>query len=63
MHLDIPDDRLAGHGRHHVEDSADSTFNLSAKAKDYYQKLATLASSADTDRPDLVEAREYLAKN
>ena len=34
-----------------------------AKAKDYYQKLATLASSADTDRPDLVAAREYLAKN
>ena len=34
-----------------------------AKAKDYYQKLATLASAADTDRPDLVAAREYLAKN
>ena len=34
-----------------------------AKAKDYYQKLAALASSADADRPDLVEAREYLAKN
>jgi tetratricopeptide (TPR) repeat protein len=33
------------------------------KAKDYYQKLAALASSADADRPDLVEAREYLAKN
>ena len=34
-----------------------------AKAKDYYQKLAALAGSADADRPDLVEAREYLAKN
>jgi len=34
-----------------------------AKAKAYYQKLAALAGSADADRPDLVEAREYLAKN
>jgi len=34
-----------------------------AKAKGYYQKLAALASSADADRSDLVEAREYLAKN
>jgi tetratricopeptide (TPR) repeat protein len=33
------------------------------KAKDYYQKLTTLASNADTNRPDLVAAREYLAKN
>src|SRR6266852_1075734 len=34
-----------------------------SKAKDYYEKLAALASSADTDRPDVVEAREYLARN
>ncbi len=34
-----------------------------AKAKDYYQKLAALASNADTDRPDLVAAREFLSKN
>jgi len=34
-----------------------------AKAKDYYQKLTTLASGADTSRPELVAAREYLAKN
>jgi tetratricopeptide (TPR) repeat protein len=33
------------------------------KAKDYYQKLTTLASNADTNRPDLVAAREFLAKN
>jgi tetratricopeptide (TPR) repeat protein len=33
------------------------------KAKDYYQKLTTLASNADTNRPDLVAAREYLARN
>jgi tetratricopeptide (TPR) repeat protein len=33
------------------------------KAGDYYQKLAALAGTADTDRPDLVAAREYLAKN
>jgi tetratricopeptide (TPR) repeat protein len=34
-----------------------------AKAKDYYQKLATLASNADANRPELVAAREFLAKN
>ena len=34
-----------------------------AKAKDYYQKLTTLASAADTVRPDLVAAQEFLAKN
>ena len=34
-----------------------------AKAKDYYQKLTTLASNADTVRPDLAAAREFLAKN
>jgi tetratricopeptide (TPR) repeat protein len=34
-----------------------------AKAKDYFQKLTTLASGADTVRPDLVAAREYLARN
>lgn len=34
-----------------------------AKAKTYYQQLTTLASSADTVRPELAAAREYLAKN
>ncbi|HLQ90159.1 MAG TPA: hypothetical protein VK148_09005 [Xanthobacteraceae bacterium] len=34
-----------------------------AKAKDYFQKLATLASDADTIRPDLAAARDFLAKN
>jgi Tfp pilus assembly protein PilF len=33
-----------------------------AKAKDYYQKLLTLAS-ADANRPELAAARDYLAKN
>jgi hypothetical protein len=33
------------------------------KAKEYYQKLTTIASSADTVRPAIVAAREYLAKN
>jgi Tfp pilus assembly protein PilF len=34
-----------------------------AKAKDYFQKLTALAISADTVRPDLAAAREFLAKN
>jgi Tfp pilus assembly protein PilF len=34
-----------------------------AKAREYFQKLTTLASSADTVRPDLGAAREFLAKN
>jgi tetratricopeptide (TPR) repeat protein len=34
-----------------------------AKAKDYFQKLTALASNADTVRPDLGVAREYLARN
>ena len=33
------------------------------KATSYYQQLATLANSADADRPDLAAAQEYLAKN
>jgi len=33
------------------------------KAKDYFQKLTALASGADTVRPDLAAAREFLAKN
>jgi tetratricopeptide (TPR) repeat protein len=33
------------------------------KAKDYFQKLTALASSADTVRPDLAAAREFLARN
>jgi Tfp pilus assembly protein PilF len=34
-----------------------------AKAKGYYQKLASLASNADTVRPDLAAARKFLATN
>jgi len=34
-----------------------------AKAKDYYQKLASLANNADTVRPDLETARKFLAAN
>jgi tetratricopeptide (TPR) repeat protein len=34
-----------------------------AKAKDYYQKLATLASNADTVRPELAAARKLLSTN
>ena len=34
-----------------------------AKARDYYQKLTTLAGNADTVRPDLAAARAFLAKN
>src|SRR5450631_1392810 len=34
-----------------------------AKAKAYFQKLTALAGSADTARPDLAAAREFLARN
>jgi tetratricopeptide (TPR) repeat protein len=34
-----------------------------AKAKEYFQNLAALASSPDAVRPDIAAAREYLAKN
>ena len=34
-----------------------------AKARDYYQKLTTIASAADSVRPDLVAARKSLAQN
>jgi tetratricopeptide (TPR) repeat protein len=34
-----------------------------AKAKDYFQKLTALASVADTVRPDLAAAHEFLTKN
>jgi hypothetical protein len=33
-----------------------------ANAKSYYQQLADLLSEADTDRPELAEARTYLAR-
>ena len=33
------------------------------KARAYYQKLLALCSAADTERPDLVAARRYVAKN
>src|SRR4029453_15060565 len=32
-----------------------------AKARTYFQELATLASNADTARPDLAAARQFLA--
>jgi hypothetical protein len=32
------------------------------KAKSYYEKLAMLAQNADTERPELIEARAFLAK-
>jgi tetratricopeptide (TPR) repeat protein len=34
-----------------------------AKAKNYYQKLTTIAGNADSVRPDLTAARAFLAKN
>jgi predicted Zn-dependent protease len=34
-----------------------------AKAKEYYQKLASLAGNADTVRPDLAAARKFLGSN
>src|SRR5262249_50491223 len=33
------------------------------KAKEYFQKLMALASNADSARPDLSAAREFLATN
>ena len=32
-----------------------------AQAKSYYEKLLALAGNADTARPDLVAAKQYLA--
>ena len=34
-----------------------------ANAKEYYQKLTTIASNADTIRPDLAAARKFLTSN
>jgi tetratricopeptide (TPR) repeat protein len=34
-----------------------------AKARDYWQKLASIAAGADTDRPALAAARKFLAAN
>jgi len=34
-----------------------------AKAKEYFQKLIALASNADTVRPELTAARQFLAAN
>jgi tetratricopeptide (TPR) repeat protein len=34
-----------------------------AQAKNYYQKLISLEGSADTVRPDLVAAQQYVANN
>jgi Tfp pilus assembly protein PilF len=33
------------------------------KARAYYQRLASLASGTDADRPELVAAQQYLTKN
>jgi len=33
-----------------------------AKAKSYYEKLVVLLQNADTERPELKEAKEFLAK-
>jgi tetratricopeptide (TPR) repeat protein len=33
------------------------------KAKDYYQRLTTIANDADTVRPEIAAARKYLAQN
>jgi Tfp pilus assembly protein PilF len=33
------------------------------RAKSYYQKLGSLTDSADTMRPDIVAAKQYLAQN
>jgi len=33
------------------------------KTRSYFEKLAELCSHADSDRPELVEAKEYLARN
>ncbi len=33
-----------------------------AKARSYYERLVTLCSNADTQRPELVEAKTYLAR-
>jgi Tfp pilus assembly protein PilF len=34
-----------------------------AKAKEYFQKLTTLAGNADAARPELAAARQFLATN
>ena len=34
-----------------------------AKAKENYQKLIALAATADSDRPELAAARQYVAQN
>jgi Tfp pilus assembly protein PilF len=33
------------------------------RARSYYEKLVSLAGSADSDRPDLIAARQFLADN
>jgi hypothetical protein len=42
---------------------ASETLGEKAKARDYYQKLATLGSEADSARPELAAARKFLATN
>jgi hypothetical protein len=33
-----------------------------AKAKSYYRKLVVVAQTADTDRPEIIEAKAFLAQ-
>jgi len=33
-----------------------------AKARSYYEKLVVLAQKADTERPEIIEAKAFLAK-
>jgi Tfp pilus assembly protein PilF len=42
---------------------AAATLGDKAKAKGYYERLIALASGSDADRPELVAARQFLAKN
>ena len=42
---------------------AAEAFGDNAKAKRYHQTLAALGTGGNADRPELVAAREFLAKN
>jgi Tfp pilus assembly protein PilF len=42
---------------------AAQTLGDKTRARDYFQKLAAAASNADTVRPELVAARQFLAVN
>jgi len=40
-----------------------STIGDSAKAKQYYAKVVTLAANADATRTEVADARAFVAKN